>query len=54
LWFVNSDGKVYSASVNDGEPSLVTELKAPVTLAPVVANNTLYILDDGGKITAFR
>jgi outer membrane protein assembly factor BamB len=54
LWFVNSDGKVYSAAVTDGVPSLVTELKSPVTLAPVVANNTLYILDDGGKITALR
>ena len=25
-----------------------------VTLAPVVANNTLYILDDSGKITALK
>ena len=23
-------------------------------LAPVVANQTLYVLDDGGKITAWR
>ncbi|MFM5953943.1 MAG: PQQ-binding-like beta-propeller repeat protein [Novosphingobium sp.] len=54
LWFVNSLGQVYSASVTDGQPTLVTEVKAPVTLAPVVANNTLYVLDDSGKITALR
>ncbi|MFM5922899.1 MAG: PQQ-binding-like beta-propeller repeat protein [Novosphingobium sp.] len=54
LWFVNSIGQVYSASVTDGQPNLVTEVKAPVTLAPVVANNTLYVLDDSGKITALR
>ncbi|MEQ1640848.1 MAG: PQQ-binding-like beta-propeller repeat protein, partial [Novosphingobium sp.] len=54
LWFVNSKGQVFSASVADGQPALVTDLKAPVTLAPVVANNTLYILDDGGRITALR
>ncbi len=54
LWFVNSKGQVFSAGVADGQPALVTDLKAPVTLAPVVANNTLYILDDGGRITALR
>jgi outer membrane protein assembly factor BamB len=25
-----------------------------VSLAPIVANNTLYILDDSGRISAFR
>ena len=54
LWFVNSNGEVYSAAAADGQPVLVTNLKSPITLAPVVANNTLYILDDSGKITALR
>ncbi len=54
LWFVNSEGQVYSASVTDGQPSLLTDLGNAVTLAPVVANNTLYILDDSGKITALK
>ena len=54
LWFVNSNGEVFSAGVSDGQPVLVTDLKSPITLAPVVANNTLYILDDSGKITALR
>lgn len=54
LWFVNSNGEVYSAAAADGQPVLVTKVKNAVTLAPVVANNTLYILDDSGKITALR
>ncbi len=54
LWFVNSLGRVYSASVADGQASLAGYLDAQVTLAPVVANNTLYILDDTGRITALR
>jgi outer membrane protein assembly factor BamB len=54
LWFANSLGQVYSAPVEDGAPSLHTDLKQPVTLAPIVAGNTLYILDDSGKVSAFR
>lgn len=54
LWFVNSNGQVYSASVADGEPVPFTDLKESVSLAPIVAGGTLYILDDGGRISAFR
>ncbi len=54
LWFVNSAGQYYSASVTDGVPTYAGTVDAPVTLAPVVANNTLYLLDDSGKITALR
>lgn len=54
LWFANSNGQVYSAGVNDGTPVLHSELKQPITLAPIVAGATLYILDDSGRITAMR
>ena len=54
LWFVNSEGQVYSAAAADGQPVLKAELKEAVTLAPIVAGSTLYILDDSGKITAFK
>jgi len=30
------------------------ETKGHVTLAPVVANNMLYVLDDKGRLTAYR
>ncbi|MBN8485992.1 MAG: PQQ-binding-like beta-propeller repeat protein [Sphingomonadales bacterium] len=54
LWFVNSEGQVYAAAVGDGQPVLKAELKEAVTLAPIVAGSTLYILDDSGRITAFK
>ena len=34
--------------------ALFRDLGKSVTLAPVVANNTLYVLDDSGQISAFR
>ena len=30
------------------------ETKAPISLQPVVANNMLFILDDKGRLTAYR
>jgi len=40
--------------VGEGSASLMAELKDPISLPPIVANKTLYVLDDGGTITAFR
>lgn len=54
LWMANTNGLVVSANVMDGTATKFTELGNSVSLAPVVANNTIYFLDDGGKITAFR
>lgn len=54
LWIANSRGEVSSASVADGSVANFANLKNPISLAPIVANNTLYVLDDGGHITAFR
>ena len=54
LWLASSQGGVYRVNPQDGSASLFVDLKQPVSLAPVVANQTLYILDDSGRITAFR
>jgi outer membrane protein assembly factor BamB len=54
LWLANSEGDVYSANVADGKAGLFNRLGKPVTLAPIVADRTLYVLDDGGRISAFR
>ena len=54
LWAVNSEGEVYRIGTAEGSASLFTDLDESISLAPVVANNTLYILDDNGRITAFR
>jgi len=54
LWVASSEGEVQSLDVMTGTAAPFTELNDPVTLPPVVANNTLYILDDGGRISAWR
>jgi len=30
------------------------DTRAPTSFAPVVANNTMYILEDNGRLTAWR
>jgi len=54
LWVANSRGEIMSVSAADGAAAPFTRLGKPVSLAPVVADRTLYVLDDGGKISAFR
>ncbi|MCK9543083.1 MAG: PQQ-like beta-propeller repeat protein [Novosphingobium sp.] len=54
LWIANSLGEVGSADVADGTVRRLASLKDSVSLAPVVANGMLYVLDDSGRITAFR
>ena len=54
LWIANSRGEIDTATVGEGTVQRFGKVGAPVSLAPVVAGQTLYVLDDGGKITAFR
>ncbi|MFA6218553.1 MAG: PQQ-binding-like beta-propeller repeat protein [Erythrobacter sp.] len=54
LWVANSEGEIYQISTGEGKASEFYDLDQPVSLAPVVANETLYVLDDSGRITAFR
>lgn len=54
LILTNSEGEIVSASVTTGEVGTIIKGGAPITLPPVVANNTLYILDQKGRITAYR
>jgi outer membrane protein assembly factor BamB len=54
LWVANSRGQLAYVNPVDGKMSAFAKLGKPVSLAPVVANQTLYVLDDGGKISAFR
>ncbi|PHS55650.1 MAG: hypothetical protein COB00_20795 [Alcanivorax sp.] len=54
LWAVNSEGQIYTVSTGEGSATLFRELEQPISLPPIVANNTLYVLDDSGRITAFR
>lgn len=54
LWMANSQGEMASADPSDGTVTRYADLKESVSLAPVVAGETLYILDDSGKISAYR
>jgi outer membrane protein assembly factor BamB len=54
LIVANSRGAVWSISPEEGAATEIFDVKNDVSLAPIVANNTLYILDDSGRISAFR
>lgn len=54
LWVASSEGEVQAVDVVTGTATPFAELDAPVSLGPIVANGVLYILDDRGRITAWR
>ena len=54
LIVVNNEGQAWAVSPTDGAASLAFSVEEAVSLPPVVANNTLYILDNKGRISAFR
>ena len=54
LWIANSEGQLAYADPAEGTMTPYGDLDHPVSLAPVVANQTLYVLDDSGRITAYR
>ncbi len=54
LVLANSDGQVTYVSPADGKVVATQDVGAPIFLQPVVAGSTLYILDNSGRISAFR
>jgi outer membrane protein assembly factor BamB len=54
LWVASSRGQVMSVDVLTGAASPFADVGSSVSLGPLVANQMLYILDDGGKIHAWR
>jgi outer membrane protein assembly factor BamB len=54
LILANSQGQLVNVSPYDGAIQSTVETRQPVTLSPVVANDTLYILHDNGQLTAWR
>jgi outer membrane protein assembly factor BamB len=54
LVIANSRGAVWSVAPDEGTATQVLDVGNDVSLAPIVANNILYILDDSGRISAFR
>lgn len=54
LLVVSSNGRLGNIALADGKLGTSTKLEAPVFLQPVVAENTLYILDNDGRLSAWR
>ncbi|HEV2747443.1 MAG TPA: PQQ-binding-like beta-propeller repeat protein [Allosphingosinicella sp.] len=54
LILANSQGQLTNVSPYDGTVQSTVETKMAVSLPPVVAGNTLYVLHDNGQLTAWR
>ena len=54
LILTSSTGRIAYVSPVDGSVVGTQETRSSSSFAPVVANNTLYVLDDSGRLTAWR
>jgi outer membrane protein assembly factor BamB len=54
LIVTGSNGAIVSVDPTNGSFQGQTQIKAGISLPPVVANSTLYILDDDARLHAFR
>jgi outer membrane protein assembly factor BamB len=54
LILTGSNGAIINVDPTTGSFQSQTQIKAGVSLPPVVANSTLYIFDDNGQLHAFR
>ena len=54
LVLTSSEGQIVFVSPVDGSVQQTIEHRTPISLPPVVSNNTLFILDNEGRIAAFR
>jgi hypothetical protein len=51
---VSSEGHIAYISPTTGSIDATVKYGKPLSLSPVVAGNTLYLLDDDGRLTAWR
>ena len=54
LYVASSEGEIWRLSTAEGSAQMFQDIKAPVSVPPIVANRTLYVLDDSGQIHAYR
>lgn len=54
LWMTNSLGQLVSFSPNDGSILSTTDLGSPSYVLPIIADNTMYIVTDNGKLLALH
>lgn len=51
---LSSEGQIVYVTPASGTVEATVEYKRPLSFAPVVANNTMFLLDDEGRLTAWR
>jgi outer membrane protein assembly factor BamB len=54
LWVTGSSRQLLGINPYDGKTRLTLKLPAATYLAPVVADGTMYVLSDNGRLTAWR
>lgn len=54
LWLVNSLGQLMSFASSDGAEGETINVGNPVFVSPVIANGTLFVATDNGRLVAFR
>ena len=54
LILTNSEGQIVYANPGDGAVQATVDTKTPFALPPIVANGTLYVLDQKGRISAYK
>jgi outer membrane protein assembly factor BamB len=54
LILVNTEGQLAEVTPADGSIAATQDLKSPLSQSPIVAGGVLYLLDDAGRITAWR
>jgi outer membrane protein assembly factor BamB len=54
LILANSAGQLVNVSPYDGSVQSTIDTRMPVSLSPIVADRTLYVLHDNGQLTAWR
>lgn len=54
LWVASSRGELWKVSSGEGSATLFAEIGQPISIAPVVADGMIYLLDDSGTIHAWK
>jgi outer membrane protein assembly factor BamB len=54
LILANSRGQLVNVSPADGKVQSTVKSGGPISLSPIVAGNSLYVLDNDGRLTAWR
>ncbi len=54
LWLVNSLGHIVSYATDDGKQFDTIDVGDPIFIPPVVADNTMYVVLDNGRLVALK